>query len=76
MAAFQPEDSSQLVFPAGMPSLNMGVGMSQMNMGGPGSAMPSKKREKPKGELINPNVKKRKLNAGAKFLWEHIDKIL
>jgi hypothetical protein len=30
--------------------------------------MPSKKRDKPQGELINPNAKKRKLNKGAKFI--------
>ena len=68
LTAFHPDDSQpSFVFP-GAPSLNMGVGMSQMNVGGINSAMPSKKREKPKGELINPNVKKRKLNTGAKFV--------
>ena len=48
----------------GAPTLQAGAGMSQeVN-----SAMTSKIRPKMKGDLINPNKKKRKTLGGAKFI--------
>ena len=57
------EPGSEIGMPQG--TINLGMGMSQNVIE---SILPSKKRGGPKGELINPNAKKRKLNKGAKFI--------
>lgn len=65
MASLNFGDPGSLVIPMyGAPTLQAGAGMSQeVN-----SAMTSKIRPKMKGDLINPNKKKRKTLGGAKFI--------
>lgn len=62
-------DSNSFNLPQhGMPTLQMGMGMSQ-NAINPNAVKPSKKRDKFVGDMINPTKRKKKMNkGGAKFI--------
>ena len=59
-------EPNSMNLPLGIPSLQMGMGMSQNYVENPDR--PTKKRTKFQGDLINPNARRKKFKQNPKFL--------